>query len=205
MRPRPSRRLLIAAVAALGLAACGGSRSGAADSGDMVQGRADAPVTVIEYASVTCGHCATFNEQVYPEFKKRYVDTGQVRYVFREFLTPPTDVAAAGFLVARCAGPDKYFSVVDAIFRSQAEMFSGNGANVRPVLLRIAQTAGMTEQQFNACINDDAQLDALNKRVEAGLKAGITATPTFLINGKKLEGAQTLQNLSAAIAAAQKK
>jgi protein-disulfide isomerase len=202
MRAEQTRRFLLAAAAAATLAACGGS-SGAAE-GEMAMGQANAPVTVVEYASVTCSHCATFNEEVFPAFKKKYVDTGRVRYVFREFLTPPADVAAAGFLVARCAGPQKYFSVVDAIMRSQREMFTGGGANVRPVLLRIAQTAGMTEQQFNTCINDEKQLDALNARVDAGLKAGINSTPTFIINGTKLEGTPTLATLDAAIAKAKK-
>lgn len=203
MRAEFTRRLLLVAAAAVTLAACGGGSGGAAE-GEMAMGKADAPVTVVEYASVTCSHCATFNEEVFPAFKKKYVDTGQVRYVFREFLTPPTDVAAAGFLVARCAGPAKYFSVVDAIMRSQQEMFTGSGANVRPTLLRIAQTAGMSEQQFNACINDDAQLDALNKRVEAGISAGISSTPTFVIGSQKLEGAQSMAALDKAIAAARK-
>lgn len=198
-----SRRALLAftaaATAALALAGCGQSQ--AAD-GAMSLGKADAPVTIVEYASVTCSHCATWNEQVFPALKRKYIDTGKVRYELREFLTPPNEVAAAGWLVARCAGPDKYFGVVDGIFRAQPEMFRTQ--DWRGTLLRVAQTAGMTEAQFNACVTDRAQLEALTKRVDAGLKAGVESTPTFLINGKKLEGEQSLAAMEAAINAAAK-
>jgi len=190
------RRSVILAAAALALAACGGKGSKQAE-GDMVMGRADAPVTVVEYASVTCGHCAAWNEEVFPEFKKKYVDTGKVRYVFREFLTPPQEVAAAGFLVARCAGDDKYFQVVDAIMRSQREMYESGDA--RGTLLRVAQSAGMTEDQFNKCVTDEAALKDLNARVEKGMKDGISSTPTFVIDGKQLVGAQPMAELDAAI------
>ena len=194
-----TRRLALAAVAALTLTAC--SKTDAA-TGEMAMGKANAPVTVVEYASVTCSHCANFNEEVFPAFKAKYVDTGQVRYVFREFLTPPEQVAAAGFLVARCAGPNKYFSVVDSIFKSQQEMFRTQ--DWRGTLLRVAQSAGMTEQQFEACVSNQTELKAISERVDAGIKAGVTSTPTFLINGKKMEGEQTLAALDAAIAAAKK-
>lgn len=194
-----TRRLALAALAALSLTAC--SKTDAA-TGEMALGKASAPVTVVEYASVTCSHCAAFNEQVFPAFKKKYVDTGQVRYVFREFLTAPPEVAAAGFLVARCAGPDKYFGVVDTLFRSQEEMFRTQ--DWRGILLRTAQSAGMTEERFNACVNDQDALKAVADRTDAAVKAGVNATPTFLVNGKKLEGEQTLAALDAAIAAAKK-
>jgi protein-disulfide isomerase len=195
-----TRRLLVAAGAALALAAC--SKTDAATN-EMALGKATAPVTVVEYASVTCSHCATWNETVFPAFKAKYVDTGQVRYVFREFLTSPPEVAAAGFLVARCAGPDKYFSVVDSIFRAQPEMFRTQ--DWRGTLLRVAQSAGMTEAQFNACVSDQKALAAVSKRTDDAVKAGINATPSFVINGKKLEGEQTLAQLDAAIAAAKQK
>src|SRR6201999_4058018 len=103
-----------------------GPKGGAAGGGDnanaatMDLGNPNAKVTVEEWASVTCPHCAAFNEEVFPGFKAKYVDTGKVHYISHEFLPPPTQVAAAGFLVARCAGKDKYFNVTDAIFHSQA-------------------------------------------------------------------------------------
>ncbi|HEY9234547.1 MULTISPECIES: DsbA family protein [Phenylobacterium] len=204
--PNFNRRLLVvAALGALALAGCSkGGGSGAVDSADMTLGDPNAKVKMVEYASVTCSHCARFNQEVFPEFRKQYIDTGKVHYTFKEFLTPPNEVAAAGFLVARCAGKDKYFSVIDAIFNAQQEMFTTG--DMRGVLLRTAQSAGMTEQQFNACITDEAALKALNARVERAIKVdNITATPTFFINGKKVkEGEMTMADLQAAVAEASK-
>ena len=193
-------RLLIAAAMAFSVAACG--KSGVAvTSDDMSMGNPQAKVTVIEYASASCPHCAEFNNDVFPAFKAKYIDTGKVHYVFREFLTPPVEVAASGFLIARCAGKDKYFSVLDAIYRGQQQMYQSG--DFRGSLLRIAQSAGMSEQQFNACTTDEAALKALNDRVEKAQKDGINATPSFIVNGTKMDGAATLANLDAAIAAAQ--
>jgi protein-disulfide isomerase len=159
---------------------------------------------MVEYASVTCSHCAVFNNEVFPEFKKKYIDTGKVHYTFKEFLTPPAEVAAAGFLTARCAGKDKYFGVVDSIFHAQQEMFTTG--DMRGSLLRVAQSAGMTEEQFNKCITDEAGLKALNERVEKAVRDDkVTATPTFVINGKKVkEGEISLAELDAAVAEASK-
>ncbi len=198
MRASTTRRLVLAAAAALTLAACnkGGGAGGAAE-GEMSLGKADAPVTVIEYASVTCSHCAAWNEEVFPEFKKKYVDTGQVRYVFREFLTPPENVAAAGFLLARCAGDDKYFQIVDTVMRSQQEMAR---TQPREVLLRIARSAGMSEEQFTTCLEDEAATEALQSRVERYVRdEQIASTPTFVIGGQKHVGAQSMAKLDAAI------
>jgi len=127
-----------------------------------------------------------------------------VHYTFKEFLTPPNEVAAAGFLTARCAGKDKYFNVTDAIFHAQQEMFTTG--DMRGILLRIAQSAGLTEEQFNACITDEAALKALNERVEKSIKVDkVTATPTFVMNGKKIkEGDISLAELDAAVAEASK-
>ncbi|MBP7815442.1 MAG: DsbA family protein [Phenylobacterium sp.] len=203
--PNFSRRLLVvAALGALALAGCSKS-GGAADAADMTLGDPKAPVKITEYASASCTHCATFNNEVFPALKAKYIDTGKVHYTFKEFLTPPVEVAAAAFLTARCAGKDKYFSVLDAVFQAQNEMFTTG--DMRGVLLRVAQSAGMTEPQFNACITDEAALKALNARVEkASRDEKITATPTFLINGEKMkEGEATLAEFDAAIAAAQAK
>lgn len=197
------RRLLLAAAGALALAGC--SQSGAGDSaGEMSLGDPNAPVKMTEYASLTCSHCAQFNNEVFPEFKAKYIDTGKVHYTFKEFLTAPPQIAAAGFLVARCAGEDKYFDVVDAIFHSQQEMVATG--NPRQVLLRVARSAGMTEEQFNACISDEAALKALSERQEKAVRdAKISATPTFLVDGKVVkEGSMSMAELDAAIAAASK-
>lgn len=187
------------AAAALMLGACnGGGGAQAAAEGEMAMGSADAPVTVVEYASVTCPHCAVWHTEVYPEFKRRFVDTGQVRYVFREFPTAPANIAVAGFLMARCAGDDRYFAMLDAMMRNQQAMI----ADPRGELLRIARTAGMTEEQFDACVTDQAAADALQARVQEGVAAGVTGTPTFLVNGERLDATPTIEALEAAITAA---
>ena len=203
--PNFSRRLLV--VAAMGLLALAGCSKGGAktDAADMTLGDPKAPIQITEYASASCVHCARFNNDVFPAFKAKYIDTGKVHYTFREFLTPPVEVAAAAFLTARCAGKDKYFSVLDAVFHAQEEMFTTG--DMRGVLLRVAQSAGMTEKQFNACITDEASLKALNARVDRAAKEEkISSTPTFQINGRTFkEGEATLAEFDAAIAAAQAK
>jgi protein-disulfide isomerase len=158
---------------------------------------------VVEYASDTCSHCARFATTVFPAFKTKYVDTGKVRYVFREFLTPPEQVSAAGFLLARCAGKDKYFQVVDAIYHAQQDMVQSG--EFRAGLLNIAKSAGMTDAQFNACISDEKALTALNARWDRYVKDDkINGTPTYVINGKVYDkGEMTLADLDAAIAQAQ--
>jgi protein-disulfide isomerase len=201
-----NRRLLLVAAAAVSLASCSkvglGGSSGPAMDDDMSMGDAKAKVQMIEYASAACPHCAHFAIDVFPDFKKKYIDTGKVHYTFREILTPPVEVAAAGFLLARCAGKDKYFTVLDGVFRSQQDWIQTQ--DVRGSLLRVAQNAGINEEKFNACISDTKAMKALNDRVEKYAKIdNITGTPTFLINGKKLEGEQTLATLSKAVDDAQ--
>jgi len=203
-----SRRLLMvaaAAGAALALASCNKGGAGGANTDEaMTMGKADAPVLIEEYASTTCSHCGRFALEVFPGFKAKYIDTGKVKWTYHEFLTPPEAVAAAGVLVARCAGKDKYFSVIDALFHSQEEMYRTGDA--RGTLLKVAQSAGMTEAQFNACVQDEKAATALNARIEKAQKdRNITSTPTFFINGKKLkEGELSMQELEAAVAGAGK-
>jgi protein-disulfide isomerase len=186
---------------ALTLAACQKTTT-AVTADDMFLGSAKAPVTVIEYASVSCPHCADWAKEVFPAFKAKYVDTGKVRYVAREALTSDPAIAAAGFLTARCAGKDKYFQVVDAIYRAQQEMFTTGQPHA--VLLRIAQSAGLTDAQFEACIKDEAALSALNARWERYVRDDhISGTPTFVINGKVYDkGELTMPEMDAAIAEA---
>ena len=193
---------LIAVAGVLLLSAC--SRGSATSVDDMTMGDPKAPVKMVEYASASCTHCATFSNTVLPAFRAKYIDTGKVHYTLKEFLTPPNELAAAGFLTARCAGKDKYFSVLDAIFRSQQEIFQTG--DMRGVLLRVAQSAGLTESQFNTCINDETALKALNARVERAIKQDkITGTPAFFINGKSVgEGEISLAALEKAVAEASK-
>jgi protein-disulfide isomerase len=201
---RSQLSFMIIAALAFALAACGGmgGKTEAVTADDMSLGNSAAKVTVIEYASASCPHCARFNNEVFPAFKAQFIDTGKVHYVFREFLTPPTEVAAAGFLMARCAGKDKYFSVLDAIYRGQEAMYQSG--DFRGALLKIAESSGMTEPQFTACISDDAAIKALNDRVDTYVKRDhISGTPTFMVNGKVLDGEQSLTSLATAITVAQ--
>jgi len=190
-----------AAIATLALAACGGG-GGTVTAEDMSLGKSDAPVTVIEYASLACSHCGRWSKDVFPAFKAKYVDTGKVHYVFREFATPPLELAAAGALLARCSGKDKYFTVVEAVFHAQEEIFTTG--DIRTPLLRIAETAGMSEDQFNSCVGDEKGLAAFNARVEKYSKdAKIEGTPTFFFNGDKYDkGEMTMPEIDAAYAKA---
>jgi protein-disulfide isomerase len=195
------------ALAAAALAVAGCARSGApavsASADDMSLGAANARVQVIEYASAACPHCARFALEVFPAFKARYVDTGKVRYTLKEYLTEPDVLAAGGFMLARCAGKDRYFQVLDAVFRQQNAMVQ-TGA-YRAGLLQIARAeGGLSEEQFDACMKDKAAAQALSVRAERHLKADkVQATPTFVINGRRVEGAMSLPELDAAIAKAE--
>jgi len=164
----------------------------------MSEGAAGAPVTVIEYASVACAHCAAFNNTVFPAFKARYVDRGEVLYVAREALTGDTGLAAAGFLTARCAGKDKYFKVLDEIYRAQAQIYASGSP--QSVLLKVAEGAGLSEPRFEACISSPAGLAALKGRWSHAMQdEGIVQTPTFVINGKVHVGEMSLAEISAAV------
>jgi protein-disulfide isomerase len=193
---------LMLALAVVGCSPKGGGQ-GAKLPDDMDLGNPNAKVTVVEYASVGCPVCGKWYREVWPAFKAKYVDTGKVHYVFKEMLVgggPEIAVAASGFLVARCAGKDKYFNVTDAIFKNQEQAFNAP----RETLDDIAKSVGMTEDQFNKCINDEAAIKALNDRVERHNRDDhVNSTPTFVINGKALEpGYHTLEEIDAAIKAA---
>jgi protein-disulfide isomerase len=200
-----NRRLVLAAVAALSLSACNklsGAGSGPAMNDDMTMGDPKAKLTMIEYASAACPHCAKFAIDVFPEFKAKYIDTGKVHYVFREVLTPPVQVAAAGFLLARCSGKDKYFATLDGVFRSQQDW--AQTGDVQGSLRRVAQSAGLSDQQYEACISAQKALKALNDRVEKYTTIDkVSGTPTFLIGGQRLEGEVTMAQLDQAVAKAQ--
>lgn len=150
-------------------------------------GKADAPVTVVEYASMTCGHCARFHTESLPGIKEKYIDTGKVRYVLREFPLDPR--ATAGFMLARCAGDDKFFPMVDVLFRQQPAWAHVEAGKVLENLLQIAKQAGFTQQQFEACLQDQKLYDGVNWVKQRGAEVfKIDATPTFFINGKRVSG-----------------
>ena len=159
--------------------------------GEMALGAENAPVTIIEYASMTCPHCATFHEKTYPELKKRYIDTGKVRFIFREFPLDP--LAAAGFMLARCAGKDKYFPLIETLFQKQREWVVQ-----KPLapLLAIAKQAGFTQESFEKCLANQQVLDGIdNVRQRAVQKLNVSSTPTFFINGKIARGALSIEEI----------
>jgi len=203
---RFSRRAVsILALATLALAACQQQKAAAPVTADeMSLGSPSAKVTVVEYASAGCPFCARFNNEVFPAFKTRYIDTGKVRYVFREVLVGAGSeqaMGAAGFLLARCAGQDKYFSVLDQVFHAQDEIY--RSGDIKNGLLKIAKANGLSDKQFDDCVNNKEALVALNARNEKSAKDGVDSTPTFFINGKKaFEAVPTIDQLDAAVAAA---
>jgi protein-disulfide isomerase len=168
----------------------------------MAMGNPNAKVTVIEYASVACPACARFNNDVFVRFRAADIDTGKVRWILREALTGDTALAAAGFLTAHCAGPAKYFAVVDQIFHAQARMYASG--QPQPILLGIARGAGLSDAQFEACLSDQKALAGLDARWREDMRReGIRRTPTFVIDGEVHEGPMSLGELDAAVAHAQ--
>jgi len=179
--------------------------------GEMVLGDDKAPVTIIEYASMTCPHCANFHATTYPELKKRYIDTGKARFIFREF--PLDQLAAAGFMLARCSAQDvkaavpglditkvaaqRYYAMIETLFAQQKDWVVQ-----RPLqpLLNIAKQAGFSEQSFNECLKNQTVLDGIKEVGDRGGKLGVNSTPTFFINGKKFSGSLTIDDMDKAIA-----
>jgi protein-disulfide isomerase len=160
--------------------------------GDVVLGSDKAPVTVIEYASMTCPHCAHFSQDTYPELKKRYIDTGKVRFIFREF--PLDALAAAGFMLARCAGKDKFLPIIETLFAKQQDWVVKEP--IEP-LKAIAKQFGFTEESFNQCLANQKVLDNIQAvRDRASEKLGVNSTPTFFINGKRLQGDASIDSMA---------
>ena len=168
---------------------------------DMVMGSDKAPVTIIEYASMTCPHCAHFQDKTFPEIKKRYIETGKVRYILREF--PLDNLATAVFMLARCAGEkdtNKYYALVDTMFRTQMQWAGPDVKNPVPPLRVIAKQAGFTEQSFDACLANQKLLDGIqNVRQRAIDVFQVHSTPTFFINGTKYEGAMEVDQMTKVI------
>jgi protein-disulfide isomerase len=167
---------------------------------DMALGAKDASVTITEFASMTCPHCAAFTADVFPKLKSEYIDTGKVRYVFREF---PLDIkAAAGSMLARCIAkddPGKYFAVVDMLFRQQNDWVM---KNTTETLTRIGKQAGMGQQAVDSCLKDQVLLDKITAdRQFAADVLKVTSTPTFFINGEKLTGEASYEEFAKRIQA----
>ncbi len=163
---------------------------------EHVMGAADAPVTIIEYSSLTCPHCASFHAEAWPQIKEQYVETGKVRFILREF--PLDNLAAAGFMLARCVDADKYFAFVDLLFSKQSDW--ARASDPVSELKTLSRQAGFTEQRFEACLTDQAMLDHITRvRDEGSERYGVRSTPTFIINGEVLSGNQSFDVFQARI------
>ncbi len=192
------RRLLLAAFCACILAACSQAEDSPAQSmtdkgpalTDIVLGEADAPVTLIEYASWTCPACLQFHEDVIPMLKSEYIETGKVRLIFREFPTPPASLSVVGFTLARCAGAENYFTVLDDLFANQTRILNliRSGGDVEKAMRDIGAAHGQSGTSYDACLQDEAVRSAIIDAVTRGDSEGVTSTPTLFINGQKIPG-----------------
>ena len=166
---------------------------------ELVLGKEDAPITVVEYASMTCSHCANFHTKVFPTVKEKYIDTGKVRFIMREF--PLDKLAVAASMLARCAGGDKTFPLISALFAKQDEWAFVKG-NPVPELFKFAKQAGFTQESFDKCLTDQKLMDDIVKiRSRAADSFGVGSTPTFFINGKRMTGAPTIEEFDKAFSA----
>lgn len=167
---------------------------------DISIGKDDAKVTIVEYMSMTCPHCARFHNSVFEAIKTKYVDSGKVKFVLREF--PLDNRAAAAIMLARCAPKEQYFPMVSALFKSQMTWASADDA--RAALLQMSKLAGFTQESFEACLTNQKLLDDVNAvRDKAAKEFGVDSTPTFFINGKRYAGEMSVEEMSALIDAAE--
>jgi len=167
--------------------------------GDMVLGSAKAPGQLVVYASPSCPHCAHWWTTDLPVLRQQLIDPGKARLVFREYLTPPNEFAAAAFLLARRAGPARYFEALGAIVARQTEIFESG--ELWEGLLVVGKSLGLTEPQFTAALSDPAGLEAVNVRFRQGLAQGVEVTPTFYANGTPFEGEASVAQLTRILAA----
>jgi len=163
---------------------------------DLAEGKADAPVTIIEYASMTCPHCANFHKTTYPALKTKYIDTGKVRFIFREF--PLDELAVAASMLARCAGGEKSIALIDVLFASQDKWAVRDPI---PALLQISKQAGFTQASFDQCLKDQTLYNNILAMRERGSKDyKVESTPTLFVNGKMQKGGVSIEELDKLIA-----
>jgi protein-disulfide isomerase len=159
---------------------------------DMVLGKADAPITIVEYASLTCPHCASFHAEVLPALKTEYIDTGKAKLIFRDF--PLDQLAFAGAVLARCGGPEKYYTFLNVLFAQQRQW--AGSSDPKAALVQIGRLGGVSADQFEKCLQDKAMGDyILNSRLEGNQKHGVNSTPTLIINGKAESGVPSIADL----------
>jgi protein-disulfide isomerase len=160
--------------------------------GDVFIGAPDAKVTIIEYASMTCSHCANFSTKIFPLVKEKYIDTGKVRFTLREFPFDP--LATAAFMLARCKGNDKYYAMVELLF-AQQKAWTGSDKPTE-ALLSVVRQAGFTQESFETCLKNKSIYDGVNFVKERGAKVfGVDSTPTFFINGEKRSGSISIEDM----------
>lgn len=163
---------------------------------DQVMGEDEAPVTLIEFASFTCGHCARFHTETLPELKEEYIDTGAARLVFRDF--PLDGLALRASMLAHCAAPEQYYTLVDVLFATQQQWVSS--PNPMQALANIGRQAGIGEADFDACMENEQLADRILRRArEAEEQYGVDSTPSFVINGELMIGNQPIERFEAAI------
>jgi protein-disulfide isomerase len=164
---------------------------------DISLGKEDAPYTIVEYASMTCPHCAQFHKTVLPELQVKYIDTGQARLIFREF--PLDGLAVAAFMLARCAGPDRYLPMIAALFETQ-QTWAVPGVDGKAKLELIAKQAGFSAETFAQCLADKELFGKIvETRQRANDRFGVDSTPTFFVNGKRLTGEHSLKDFEKAL------
>lgn len=199
---------LLGLTAAIGIAACnktGGAASSYELATDIPVGSKDAKVVMVEYASITCPHCARFEKDVMPTILKNYVETGKVRYVFREFPTPPIELASAGHLLGRCVAPDKRQALIETLMAQQVEIYTqAQAGNALQPFMTIAASVGMNEDAFKACMQDKDKLQILVDVQDYGQNHDkVTGTPSVFVNGKLVTGPVgrefNVQDISAAL------
>ena len=179
------RALIVSGLAVTAVASSARAAPLPAAPGDMVLGSPKAPVQLVVYASASCPHCAHWWTTIQPQVRKTFIDTGKVRLVFREFLTPPPEFAAAGFILCRRI-PGKYFDVLTTIFQKQEEIYRSE--KLFEGLQAIGKQYGLTDKQFSDTLNDAAALKAVNDRMAKAVDAGVEGTPTFFVNGASVDG-----------------
>ncbi len=169
--------------------------------GDIVLGEADAPVTFIEYASMTCPHCAYFKLMVFPQLKEAFIDTGLARYAFREFSTPPVVLSDTAFMLARCVPEDRYYQVINVLFRTQRQWTNVNTMNeARDKLKALARQMGINSAEFDTCLQDERELKRIRAvQEQASEELNVTGTPSLFINGEKYTGPLTIEGVTEAL------
>lgn len=197
---RLSRRAALVALSTIALTACGAADSSDAQTSasesdgialtDIALGADDAPITIVEYASWTCPACLQFHTDVIPMLKSDYVEAGHVKFVFREFPTAPANISVAGFALARCAGEDQYYNVIDDLFMSQNNVLNlaRSGGDIEGAMRTLATSYGIEGDAFTECLSNQDVTYAISESVMKGDSQGVNSTPTVFLNGEKLQG-----------------